>query len=280
MKFWLGTHRPNWLETERDLFVSRRRLYERKTLPVAVGPWALDSGGFTELNMHGAWLTTEDEYVADVRRFEDEIGNLAWAAPMDWMCEPFVLAKTGLTIEEHQLRTVLNFMSLRERLGSVVIPVLQGWTVDDYHRCAEMYDENDVDLSNEPLIGVGSVCRRQNTQEAADIFRSLLPLKLHGFGVKVAGIEKYADALTSADSMSWSSQARWVSGDDQQPSLFNWPRRTLCGKLHPTEHKAKTCANCLDWALAWRDQILESIENWPEPDGYRQEGGLTVATSR
>ena len=88
MKFWLGTHKPNWLETDRDLFISRRRLFERKSLPVGAGPWALDSGGFTELNLFGHWQTTEDDYVSDVLRFEREIGNLAWVAPMDWMCEP------------------------------------------------------------------------------------------------------------------------------------------------------------------------------------------------
>ena len=40
---------------------------------------------------------------------------LEWAAPMDWMCEPAMLARTGLTVEDHQRRTVANFLELRER---------------------------------------------------------------------------------------------------------------------------------------------------------------------
>lgn len=49
-QFWLGTHKTGWLErTDVPLFISRRRLVERVTLPRARGPWALDSGGFTEL---------------------------------------------------------------------------------------------------------------------------------------------------------------------------------------------------------------------------------------
>jgi hypothetical protein len=52
VRFWLGTHMPNWLdETATPLFVSHRRLAKRRRLPRARGPWALDSGGFTELNL-------------------------------------------------------------------------------------------------------------------------------------------------------------------------------------------------------------------------------------
>lgn len=257
MKFWLGTHHPNWLTVEPDLFVSRRRLTNYKVLPEAVGEWALDSGAFTELNDFGEWRTTEREYISDVRRFEREIGNIAWVAPMDWMCEPYILEKTGKDVQIHQILTVQNFRRLRDELGPLVIPVLQGWTRDDYLWCVGEYDHWGVDLWAEPLVGVGSVCRRQGTNEATHIFRSLANLKLHGFGVKTSGFEAYGHLLASADSMAWSAQARWKSGDNTQDSLFDWPRKMLCGRVHPTEHKAKTCANCLDWARKWRDSILE-----------------------
>ncbi len=260
MRFWLGAHHPNWLETEVDLFVSRRTLMERKTLPVAAGPWALDSGGFTELNLYGHWQTEPREYVADVLRFEREIGNLQWVAPQDWMCEPFVLEKTGGSVAVHQQMTVENFLYLREELGELVIPVLQGWTIDDYHNCWGMYEAAGVDLSDEPLVGVGSVCRRQSTVEIATIFRSLHGLSLHGFGVKTEGLTLYADVLTSADSMAWSATARNRIDDTRQPSLFPWPKKMLCGRMYPTEHKAKTCANCREWALQWRESILSNLE--------------------
>lgn len=235
MKFWLGTHMPNWLASEPNLFVSRRRLTGRKTFPVAAGEWALDSGGFTELNLFGHWQTTEDEYVDDVLRFEREIGNLAWVAPMDWMCEPFVIEKTGGSVAVHQQMTVQNFLRLRDRLGELVIPVLQGWSKDDYHNCWGLYEEAGVALEDEPLVGVGSVCRRQDTTEAARIFRSLEPLRLHGFGVKVAGLMAYGDALTSADSLAWSFRARRDNA--------------LAGCTH------KSCANCLRYARRWRHQV-------------------------
>ena len=148
MRFWLGTHETSWLgRTDVPLFVSHRRLALRKRFPVALGPWALDSGGFTELNLHGRWVTTEADYVTAVRRYSDEIGQLSWAAPMDWMCEPFVLAKTGETVLAHQQHTVDNFLRLRDAAPDLpFVPVLQGWTLDDYRRCIDLYDEAGVDL--------------------------------------------------------------------------------------------------------------------------------------
>lgn len=53
-----------------------------------------DSGGFTELSKYGAWATTVDRYIAEVRRCADCIGVPVFAAQMDHTCEPFILEKT------------------------------------------------------------------------------------------------------------------------------------------------------------------------------------------
>ena len=241
MNFYLGTHMPNWLETVGvPLFVSRRRLADRRLLPAAAAPWALDSGGFTELGLYGAWETTEAAYVSDVRRFQVEIGNLDWVAPMDWMCEPFMLAKTGLDVRPHQWRTVDNFLRLRNQLGTLVIPVLQGWTQDDYQDCWAIYENSGVSLEDEPLVGLGSVCRRQNTADAGRIVRSLAPLRLHYFGAKLTGLESFGDALVSADSMAWSYAAR--------------RDKPLPGCSH------NSCANCVRYAMRWRASLMTRLD--------------------
>ena len=101
--FYVGTHHPGWLATAAmPLFISDRRLRTYKTLPRAATTWALDSGAFTELSRHGSWDhgPTPRQYAARIRRYTDHIGHLAWAAPQDWMCEPAILARTGLTITE------------------------------------------------------------------------------------------------------------------------------------------------------------------------------------
>jgi hypothetical protein len=241
MKFWLGTHIVKWLREEEDLFISRRRLTSYKKLPIAKGSWCLDSGGFTELNIFGEWKTKEKEYIKEVERFRDEIGNLEWCSPMDWMCEPSMLNKTGKTILEHQKLTIKNFLKLRNELGYLVIPVLQGWERDDYLKCIDMYEYEGIDLSSEMLVGIGSVCRRQNTKEIEDIICCLEGLNLHGFGVKTSGIKRYGKKLNSSDSMSWSYAAR--------------RSKALAGC---TTHK--NCANCLKYARQWKEKILNLIE--------------------
>jgi hypothetical protein len=256
--FWLGAHHPAWLGTAGvPLFVSRRTLFERRTFPVACAPWALDSGGFSELSIHGCWTVTPGDYVADVRRFRDEIGSLAWAAPQDWMCEPGMLSRTGLSVPEHQRRTVANYLVLRDLAPELpIIPVVQGWTMGDYLDCVELYDREGVDLSLLPLVGIGTICRRQHTSRAEQIIRMIAAdgIRLHGFGLKVTGLRACADAIVSADSMAWSYQAR------RRP-----PMDGCRGHAN--------CANCIRYALEWRAELLESMS-----DGARQLSlGLAVS---
>ena len=237
MRFYLGTHEPAWLSrTTAPLFVSTRRLERRKSLPRAAGRWALDSGGFTELSMYGQWQTSPVDYAARVRRYADEIGGLDWAAPQDWMCEPFMLAKTGLTVAEHQARTIRSVLELRQHLGALVVPVLQGYTLDDYQRHADDYTAAGFELEAEATVGLGSVCRRQATGEAERIVHSLAPLRLHGFGMKTQGLDRYGAVLASADSMAWSYNAR--------------RHAPLPGCSH------RSCANCPRWAMRWRGRVL------------------------
>jgi hypothetical protein len=246
VRFYLGTHHASqrWFDLEVPLFVSRRTLAGRRALPRAHRVWALDSGAFTELAKHGRWATTEAAYIADVHRFRAEVGRLAWVAPMDWPCEPAMLTRTGLTIADPRRRTVDNFVRLRDRLGELVAPVIQGWTLDDYLRCWEQYHAAGVDLEREPTIGVGTVCRRQDTAEAGTIVRrlagQLLGRQLHAFGVKVSGLASFGDVLASADSMAWS---------------YNGRRRSS-----PCPEGRANCANCIHHALGWRAQLLARLD--------------------
>jgi hypothetical protein len=244
MKFYLGTHQPSWLA--RDLgvpfLVSHRRLAGRRTLPRASSSWALDSGGFTELSLHGRWRTDAATYVKAVRRYAAEIGNLDWAAPRDRMTEDHVLARTGLSLRTHQHLTVVDYLRLRDLDPELpFIPVLQGQSITDYHRCADMYEERGVDLAALPLVGVGSVCRRQHTVEVERIVRSLAArgYKLHAFGAKVLGLGRYADAIASSDSASWSLRGRHVPG---------------CTSTHRSE------SNCLRFALDWHTRLLATLD--------------------
>lgn len=246
MRFYLGTHEPSFLsQTDVPLFVSRIRLERRVTLPRARGPWAMDSGGFSELDKAGRWSIKARDYAAYVRRCADEIGGLEWAAIMDWMCEDRVRAMTGYTVAQHQQLTVNNWLTLNSIDGSLPwVPVLQGMTEADYHRCADLYERHTCTrLATLPRVGLGSVCRRQADEEIERIVTSLHArglTNLHGFGVKMKGLDRYAHLLASADSLAWSFHA------SKRPPM-------LPGCTH------KTCGNCLKYALHWRGRVLARV---------------------
>jgi len=242
MRFYLGTSKVGWLDRVNvPLFLSRRSLEVRKTLPRATAAWALDSGGFSEISLHGRWTLDAAGYIRQVRRYQEEIGGMEWAACQDWMCEPWMLAHTGLSLAEHQRRTVANAVELRDRAPDLPwMPVLQGWGRDDYLRCWELYERAGIALAEEALVGLGSVCRRQHTRELPSIVEALSPLHLHAFGVKLTGIMSVGHRLASSDSMAWSFHAR--------------RRPPLAGCSH------RNCANCLRYALWWRERALRQIE--------------------
>lgn len=238
----MGSHNPAWLwKVDVPLFVSHRRLIRQLTYKPATTHWAMDSGGFSELSLFGEWTISPEHYIEHIKRYENEIGNLDWAAQQDWMCEPFIIEKTGLTVEEHQTRTIDNYITLQSaNLNTPIIPVLQGFTLDEYKQHLDMWAKRNIILPDLPLVGIGSVCRRQHTDEIKDIIEHFtnLKLNLHGFGVKKQGLAKTKHLLTSADSMAWSYTAR---RDKPIPG-----------------HTHQKCSDCIPYALRWRESLLSS----------------------
>lgn len=197
--FYLGTHKWRWLFDEDfagvPLFISYRQLREaqdhRAELRPATTRWCLDSGGFMELSEHGKWTFTARRYAEGVRRFAAEIGGLEWAAIMDWMTEACVLERTGESLWEHQLRTVQSLIELRSIAPEIPwAPVLQGWAAGDHMRHIDDYARRGIDLWREPVVCVGSMCRRSQTDRAGLIMGELadLGLPLHALGFKTDGL--------------------------------------------------------------------------------------------
>lgn len=281
VRFHLGTHQASWFtKTGVDLFVSDSRLANRRTLPEAQGEWALDSRGFSELKQHGRWTITPKDYAARVKRYQQEIGGMLWASPQDHMCEkeiiyggqygPLKYAGTRQFIDpdermsyndlvfEHQRLTVLNYAQLRDIDSDLpIIPVVQGDSAEQYVRCVDLYrDLIGVDLTEEPLIGVGSICRRQGTDGAGEIFQALHlrgVTRLHTYGLKINGLKKHARWLRSADSLAWSFGA-WKYGE--RMLRHGLPHGLMPGCEPGPQHPARNCANCLPYALRWRENVL------------------------
>lgn len=155
----------------------------------ATVPVLLDSGAFSMIRDHGCWIRTPEQYVRFVRRAMAALRTVKHVATQDWMCEAPMIARTGLSVVEHQRRTVESFIRLRHMAPEVPwMPTLQGHTIDDYLRCIDMFEVAGVDLEAEVLVGLGSVCRRSGTLELVAVITAILRyrpgLRLHGFGVK------------------------------------------------------------------------------------------------
>ncbi|HEV2343443.1 MAG TPA: hypothetical protein VGS97_05065 [Actinocrinis sp.] len=137
-----------------------------------------------------------------------------------------------------------SFLHLKELAPDLpFIPVLQGWSLADYDACHERYQREGIDLARQPVVGLGSVCRRQTTAAIALLAAHFanLSIRLHGFGVSTRGLGNFAADLVSADSMAWSKGGRFLRG---------------CA--HGTG--AKNEANCPQHALAWRSRVLAKTE--------------------
>lgn len=214
MRFFTGLHQPCDARHFDASFISVNRLRGRKK-PLQLGDWIMDSGAFTEVSRHGGYRHGVSEYAAEIRRWaENGSGRLLAAVAQDFMCEPFIVQRTGLSVQRHQELTIERYDALlREGTAGVyIMPVLQGFEPGDYVRHIGMYGDR---LAGGAWVGVGSVCKRNGDprQVAAVLMavRGARPdLKLHGFGLKKTAL---ADSLVrsmlhTADSMAWSFAAR------------------------------------------------------------------------
>lgn len=217
-------------------------------------------------------------------RYGREIDNLYWAVQQDWPTEDDILAKTGLTPLDHVRLTAANFLVfevLWERAeqdrpeevswdGNPVLPALQGKDLPDYHLCWDLMSDPDqvvrqlvrnvlgpgtpvrgTDLMEMPVVGLGSICTRQSTQEIGDIVESLYErgwngetgLPIHAFGCKTMGLTRYGHMLVSSDSQACFDHARHAK-----------LKHPGCSASH------QVCSYCLTYGLAWRDRLVTKVD--------------------
>jgi hypothetical protein len=209
--FYVGCHQPSDAKRFDRAFVSVNRLRGRHK-PLACPAWIMDSGAFTELATHGRYRSSVEAYAAEIRRWTYPGSGLIAVVAQDYMCEPFILAKTGLTLAEHQRLTIERYDALVPLVDVYVMPVLQGYAVEDYLSHIDQYGDR---LTHGAYVGVGSVCKRNTDVRQIEailvaIRRKRQDLRLHGFGLKITALASglVLDCLHSADSMAWSYAAR------------------------------------------------------------------------
>lgn len=213
MEFFLGLHQPSDARhfPEQPVCISVHRLARRRS-GFPVWRWMLDSGAFTTIATHGGYPEAVGVYAAQINRWAS-VGQLAWAVAQDYMCEPIMLRKTGLTVSDHQRLTIERYDAL-VAVGCAVpiLPVLQGYRPIEYVAHIAQYGDR---LPPGARVGVGSVCKRNaDPREILHVLRAIRSvrpdLRLHGFGLKVTALSHpvIRSWFASADSMAWSYAAR------------------------------------------------------------------------
>lgn len=211
MRFYIGLHKPWQASHFARACLSVRSLRTRRK-PIDCPAILLDSGAFTELHLYGGYRQPEAAYATEIRRLAGLI-SIEAAVAQDYMCEPFMLKRTGLTVAEHQALTIDRYDRLAAcQLPCPVMPVLQGYQPADYVRHLAAYGDR---LAEGMWVGVGSVCKRNaNPNAILDVLHAIAwrrpDIRLHGFGIKRTALEHdgVRALLASANSMAWSYAAR------------------------------------------------------------------------
>ncbi|WP_321936159.1 hypothetical protein [Paraburkholderia sp. J8-2] len=207
--------------------------------------FALDSAGFTAMQL---WKTRGKQagiagvYPWSYQQYVELASSCgaSWYAQPDMCCEPEIATdqdqvdyriRGTATMLEGTLRVVCDW---QERLAwdcdsrtvsnlvRVPVPVIQGYSVDDYRRSLDLllsvWERWRPWLAEPTLIGLGSVCRRNLHDPRHGLYAVLggleghLPAgaKLHLFGIKGQCLEKLRalDWIASVDSMAWDFGAR------------------------------------------------------------------------
>ena len=218
--FFPGLHHPADAKNFDTAFLSINSIRGRKK-PIVCPKVVIDSGAFVELEKYGGYRHEVWEYALEIYRLwiEGVVRSIAVVA-QDYMCEPFMLAKTGFDVLTHQYLTVERYIHLVQALTTLfggpppfhILPVLQGFHPEEYVFHLKLYQNL---LPPNSWVGVGSVCKRQGKPQAiVDVLsaiKSVRPdLRLHGFGVKLTSLKNsiVRSLLYSADSMAWSYAAR------------------------------------------------------------------------
>ncbi|MBW4591140.1 hypothetical protein G7B40_042195 [Aetokthonos hydrillicola Thurmond2011] len=216
-KPWTAAHLPC------PSMISINSLHDYANINIP-GCCLIDSGAFTTVSKYGGYPQGSiSKYVSQILKLNSH--KVLGFVSQDYMCESFILSKTGLTLAEHQRYTIYRYKAIRKLVPSeiYIMPVLQGYEPEDYLSHLIQYG----DLINPGMwVGVGSVCKRnRNPLSVLPILKKLNQarpdLKLHGFGLKLQAIQnpEVRSLLFSSDSFAWSFDSFHKNKNNDCPKL-------------------------------------------------------------
>jgi len=125
---------------------------------------------------------------------------------MDYPCEPHILPE--MPVIQRIMETIKNTEKLQSLGIPGLLPVIQGWSVDDYKLCVDLMRRSGV---VKPYMAIGSICRRGSQRNIVAIVSELskvLPdTRLHAFGAKINSLSynngELLNYLYSLDTAAW-----------------------------------------------------------------------------
>ena len=238
MQFYVGLHQPSDARHFDRCMISIGRLVERnadgtiqrrpdgtlraRITRIECEHVMIDPQAFQILKLFGCYPDPVATY-AELLKHICTLCVVDSATSEDWMCESFMLERTGLNKETHQRLTIERYDELLAYAPPCyIMPVLQGYKPNVFvaHIRAYGYRLNPTcdDETGKwigPWVGVGSVCKRNaDIDKIAEVLIAIKTerpdLRLHGFGVKTTALQSalIRSLLHTTDSMAWSFAAR------------------------------------------------------------------------
>lgn len=166
-------------------------------------PHIVDSGGYNVQSNFGGYPWTVEEYH---RWLDIQSDRFDWAACMDLACERrFDHLYIHMPVKERIFKTVENAIQhFNYDPEYKLLPVLQGWSVDEYVFCYDLMVDHGIPVEH---VGLGTVCRISSSKEIVKTENAIREQcskveRIHGFGVKINAF-KLGATFDSADSQAW-----------------------------------------------------------------------------
>lgn len=232
---------------------------------------ALDSAGFVAAARYRGYPWTIDQYLDLAQAYD-----WSFYSSMD-LCVENEVAGSKIEVMFRVAETCRLYGEICRYAGNrgmkMPMPVLQGWTIEQYLWCVD--NIGIVDWPN--LVGIGSMCRRDvggdhGILAVVDALDHVLPknVQFHLFGVKGKALESLGShpRIHSVDSMAWDFAARRAHpvGRTMKVRLdfmFEWLRRNsaiAAGKQrHHTPTMLRHEPECVSEELAsWLDLVVSN----------------------
>lgn len=221
---------PKWDFSNRNILVSagslwwaKRMKFVRRRIPKC-RKFFLDSGGFSLLNKYGDYPFSIEDYVNLIKHYRPH-----YAAIMDYPCEPDInrlnllgkdfgriQLKEYISNKERIEQTIMHTIEIlkyeKELAPTQIIPVIQGYTLQEYKYCIDRMCELGI-FDRCKYVAVGSMCRRINNKELRKYIVAITDyvwtthpdIRFHFFGLKLNALKDYvcATRIYSCDSAAW-----------------------------------------------------------------------------